>query len=93
MVAAADLGPERRTIEADELTRAFATLSESDQELLRLIAWDGLGRPEAARVLGIGLTVFSVRLHRARRRLANALSDAKDQQQQPRRRPSAEVPR
>ena len=58
-------------------------LSESDRELLLLLAWEGLSNDEAARVLEIGPRALRVRLHRARRRLANALarqgsSDATD---------------
>lgn len=53
---------------------AFGSLSQRDQELLLLVAWDGLDRVQAARVLGIGTTTFSVRLHRARRRLERALA-------------------
>jgi RNA polymerase sigma factor (sigma-70 family) len=52
--------------------RALQTLSERDQELLLLVAWDGLDRPQAAHALGISPSTFSVRLHRARRRLARA---------------------
>jgi RNA polymerase sigma factor (sigma-70 family) len=65
------------------LGRALASLSESDRELLLLLAWEGLSNEEAARVLEIGPRALRVRLHRARRRLAAALaregsSDATD---------------
>jgi RNA polymerase sigma factor (sigma-70 family) len=65
------------------LGRALASLSESDRELLLLLAWEGLSNEEAARVLEIGQRALRVRLHRARRRLADALaregsSDATD---------------
>lgn len=56
------------------LGRALASLSESDRELLLLLAWEGLSNDEAARVLGIGPRALRVRLHRARRRLADALA-------------------
>lgn len=52
---------------------ALATLSDTDRELLTLIAWQGLSVPEAARVLGCSSATLSVRLHRARRRLENAM--------------------
>lgn len=55
---------------------ALATLSDRDRELLLLVAWDGLDRAQAARVLGITTSSFAVRLHRARRRLARALEMA-----------------
>ena len=87
----ADLGPDELAIQADGLMRAFASLSDDDQELLRLVAWDGLSRSEGARVLGISPSVFSVRLHRARRRLARALSDMNGRRQEPQPRSPAEV--
>jgi RNA polymerase sigma-70 factor (ECF subfamily) len=56
------------------LTRALARLSESDRELLLLIAWDGLSPAQAATVLAIKPATARVRLSRARRRLTQALS-------------------
>jgi len=58
-----------------DLGRAFATLSGGDQECLALVAWDGLTPAQAAGVLGISVNAFSVRLHRARRRLRAALAE------------------
>jgi RNA polymerase sigma-70 factor (ECF subfamily) len=61
---------------ADRLTdirRALATLSEADQELLRLIGWEELSLAEAAAVLGCSRATAAVRLHRARGRLARAI--------------------
>jgi RNA polymerase sigma-70 factor (ECF subfamily) len=52
--------------------RALWSLNPSDQELLMLIAWDRLTRAQAAEALGISAGTLAVRLHRARRRLANA---------------------
>lgn len=60
--------------EADALMRALGCLSRLDREVLLLVAWDGLDRVQAARVLGITPGLFSVRLHRARRRLAGMLA-------------------
>jgi RNA polymerase sigma-70 factor (ECF subfamily) len=56
------------------LVAALARLSESDRELLLLIAWDGLSPAEAATVLAIKPATARVRLLRARRRLTQALS-------------------
>jgi RNA polymerase sigma factor (sigma-70 family) len=53
--------------------QACASLGPRDQEILLLVAWDGLERAQAARVLGISTAQFAVRLHRARRRLRRAL--------------------
>lgn len=61
-------GPQSETIRA-----AFSELSESDQELLTLVAWEQLDREEIAQMLGTSRAVVRVRLHRARRRLEKAL--------------------
>jgi RNA polymerase sigma-70 factor (ECF subfamily) len=58
--------------------RALACLGERDREVLLFVAWDGLDRAQAARVLGISSGAFAVRLHRARRRLERALAAIKD---------------
>jgi RNA polymerase sigma-70 factor (ECF subfamily) len=59
----------------DAFSAAFALLSEPEREVLRLIAWDGLGTRDAARVLGCSPGAFRVRLHRARRKLAKQLEE------------------
>jgi RNA polymerase sigma-70 factor, ECF subfamily len=56
-----------------ELARAFASLSDSDRELLSLVAWEGLTREELAVALGTNRAVVRLRLHRARKRLRDAL--------------------
>lgn len=71
----ADTGHDDRDGDAT-LYDALATLSEQDRELLRLWAWDDLRPAEMAIVLGIRAENVSVRLHRAKRRLASALSQA-----------------
>jgi RNA polymerase sigma factor (sigma-70 family) len=57
-----------------EVRAALATLSEPDQEILRLIGWEELSVVEAAAVLGCTRTTATVRLHRARKRLVAALA-------------------
>lgn len=59
-----------------ELARAFATLSESDRELLSLVAWEGLTREELAVALGTSRAVVRLRLYRAGKRLRSALPPA-----------------
>jgi RNA polymerase sigma-70 factor (ECF subfamily) len=56
------------------LWTAWAELRDGDREVLALIAWEELSVAEAARVIGCAAPVFSVRLHRARRRLERLLS-------------------
>lgn len=62
-------------VEQDRVRTAFLRLRPGDQDLLRLLAWDGLSHREAAEVLGCSPALFSVRLHRARRRLRAALAE------------------
>lgn len=56
------------------LHRALARLPEADQELLRLWAWEDLRPAEIAVVLDISANAVSLRLHRARARLAALLA-------------------
>jgi RNA polymerase sigma factor (sigma-70 family) len=60
-------------IEPQRLMQALARLKEADREVLMLSSWDGLDRRRAAAVLGCSENTFSVRLHRARQRLASVL--------------------
>nr|MDT0663358.1 RNA polymerase sigma factor [Micromonospora sp. DSM 115978] len=53
---------------------AMVTLSDLDQEILRLVGWEELTVSEAARVLGCTGATAAVRLHRARKRLTRAMS-------------------
>jgi RNA polymerase sigma factor (sigma-70 family) len=55
---------------------ALAALSPSDQELLRLRAWEELNSAEIGLVLGIGVSAVDMRLSRARRRFERALRAA-----------------
>ena len=54
---------------------ALNRLSSLDQEVLKLAAWEELSSREAAAVVGCSPVAFRLRLHRARRRLAEALSE------------------
>jgi RNA polymerase sigma factor (sigma-70 family) len=78
-LAQEDLEPAHDELHRDPDVRALAvlaaldSLSEPDQEALRLVYWDELAPSDAARVLGCSAVAMRVRLHRARRRLANAL--------------------
>ncbi|HEV2377496.1 MAG TPA: RNA polymerase sigma factor [Streptosporangiaceae bacterium] len=53
---------------------ALATLGPNDQEALRLTEWEQLDYAMAAQAMGCSAGTFRVRLHRARRRFARALS-------------------
>ncbi|GIH78840.1 RNA polymerase sigma factor [Planobispora longispora] len=56
---------------------ALAVLPEHEVEAVILASWHGLGPAEAAKVAGCSARAFSVRLHRARRRLADAMNLAR----------------
>jgi RNA polymerase sigma-70 factor (ECF subfamily) len=56
------------------LWEAWAQLSAADREVLALVAWEELSVADAARAFGCTAPVFSVRLHRARRRLQRLLA-------------------
>jgi RNA polymerase sigma-70 factor, ECF subfamily len=52
--------------------RALRLLSDDDQEVLRLSAWEGLSNRQVATALGITAGAADQRLSRAKRRLARA---------------------
>jgi RNA polymerase sigma-70 factor (ECF subfamily) len=60
--------------EDEALWDAWHRLREADREVLALIAWEELSVAEASDALGCPAPVFSVRLHRARRRLERLLA-------------------
>lgn len=53
----------------------MSRLTDDDQELLRLLAWDQLSRGEIALALGVSRAAVRVRLHRARGRLVKELQN------------------
>ena len=63
-------GPDPRV---DAVREAMATLSNDDQELLRLAFWEELAPTQIATVLGIPDATARTRLHRARNKLRAAL--------------------
>ena len=65
--------PSRPPAALADVTEALATLSDGDQEILRLAAWEGLSHAEIGQVLAITPNAAAIRLHRARRRLEGAL--------------------
>ena len=63
------------SIVADAARNVLEMLSESDAEILKLAAWDGLDPSEIAVVYGITSTAARVRLHRAKTRAEKILSE------------------
>lgn len=74
-VASQPATDQTRTDEEHPVMAAMALLSSADQELLLLVAWEGLSAREAAVTVGCSPTAAAVRLHRARRRLARILPE------------------
>jgi RNA polymerase sigma-70 factor (ECF subfamily) len=64
------------TLRDTQVSQALQSLSDPDREALQLTAWEGLSHRDAAHVLGIREATFSVRLHRAKRRLGRALASS-----------------
>jgi RNA polymerase sigma-70 factor (ECF subfamily) len=72
--AAATLDPaESSLLASGPVQQALRDLSDSDREALLLTAWEGLSHREAALALGVKEATFTVRLHRAKRRLGRAI--------------------
>jgi RNA polymerase sigma-70 factor (ECF subfamily) len=61
-----------------ELHAALATLGAADREVLRLWAWESLSPAEIAVVLDVSANAVSIRLHRAKGRLADAVRKTSD---------------
>jgi Sigma-70, region 4 len=61
------------------MSMAWASLSNADREILRLVAWEGLGPTDGAAVLGCSVSSYKVRLHRARRRLERRFGSLLDE--------------
>ncbi|HWL49992.1 MAG TPA: sigma-70 family RNA polymerase sigma factor [Acidimicrobiia bacterium] len=61
-------------LEDPELVAALASLPAADQEILRLWAWEQLEPREIALTLGSTANAVSLRLSRARKKLADAMT-------------------
>lgn len=63
----------------DERVRSLiARLPEIDQEIVRLVYWDGFAQAEVATILGKPATAVRARLSRARKVLRDQLADSAD---------------
>lgn len=77
-MAVSRVGEAERPHRHDLVLDAFERLPERDRELLRLVAWDGLGHAEVAELLGLSVTAVANRISRARRRLRDAVLDLEE---------------
>ncbi len=64
--------PPQYTGAAARIAAALRSLPEADREVLTLASWEELDAGEIAEVLGCSRNAVRIRLHRARRRLADA---------------------
>ena len=55
----------------DALLPALRSLREEDREILMLVAWEELSHAEIGEALGISANAVAIRVHRARKRLAD----------------------
>ncbi|MGW5641007.1 RNA polymerase sigma factor [Streptomyces sp. NPDC003832] len=65
--------PAARTNDHGELHEALGTLGEADREVVLLWAWEELPPRAIAEVTGLSPNAVSIRLHRAKKKLAAAL--------------------
>ncbi len=66
---------EHHVVERETALAVFVSLPDRDVETLTLVTWHGLNIADAATVVGCSPRAFTVRLHRARRRLTDVLRD------------------
>lgn len=59
----------------DELILALRQIPDGEREALMLTAWEQLSHAEAAQVLGCSPNAVAIRVHRAKSRLREALTD------------------
>jgi RNA polymerase sigma factor (sigma-70 family) len=69
-------GPEAQIVrneEHAELLKALAKLPETDQEILRLVEWDGVSREQVAEMHFVSRAAIDKRIRRAYKKLARTL--------------------
>jgi RNA polymerase sigma-70 factor (ECF subfamily) len=64
-----------QVVDKDAALTALASMPEKDLEAMALATWHGLDPQESAAVMGCSVRAYHARLHRARKRLAAALSE------------------
>lgn len=86
LTSAADMTAEdagERVVDRAAALAVLASLPDRDIEALTLVTWHGLDVRDAATAAGCSARAFTVRLHRARRRLGEALRSAEDRERLP----------
>ncbi len=83
-ISTATSDPAEEVVARMTLDAALAQLTEWDREALLLVVWDGLDNRKAARVMNCSTTTFTLRLHRARRRLTERFHSIERSERKPR---------
>ena len=69
-------GPEPQVVRSEEhreLVRALSKLSDKDQEILRLVEWEGLSRKQVAVMFFVSRAAIDQRISRAYKKMARTL--------------------
>lgn len=66
--------PPEITDQASALLPALQSLREADREILMLVAWDEMSHTEIGEAMGISPNAVAIRVHRARKRLADRMT-------------------
>ena len=67
-------GPPEITDRASALLPALRSLREADREILMLVAWEEMSHAEIGQTMGISPNAVAIRVHRARKRLADRMN-------------------
>ena len=65
--------PSEVTDRASTLLPALRSLREADREILMLVAWEEMTHAEIGQTMGISANAVAIRVHRARKRLADRM--------------------
>lgn len=90
--APADTPAPEEPADTSVMRAALAALSDDDRDVLRLVAWDGVDVSELPVALGCSAGAARVRLHRARKRFAAAVTRIDNETGSSRERLPQEVP-
>jgi RNA polymerase sigma-70 factor (ECF subfamily) len=80
LIAESSIAPVDEAPAVDPITRrirkAISQLSPRDQEVVRLVMWEGLSHAETAQVLDCSVNAVALRLRRAKERIRQELSES-----------------
>ncbi|MFD4600551.1 RNA polymerase sigma factor [Streptomyces sp. NPDC058464] len=79
----AQQAPAEAAADHSDLHSALNALGELDREVVRLWAWEGLAPRQIAEVTGLTSNAVSMRLHRAKKKLADRLQPGRKNSERP----------